>query len=616
MCGINGFLFKDEALLDKMLQKTAHRGPDDHGTFFDDKISIGHNRLSIIDPSSAGHQPMESSDKNFVITYNGELYNFKELKRELSDYNFKTKTDTEVILASYQKWGKECLKRFNGIFAFAIWDKKKQELFLARDQFGVKPLYYYFDGQKFIFSSEIKGILCHSITRELDIDAINIFFRFLYIPEPKTPWKNIFKLPAAYCAIIKNNKLILERYWQIESFDTLSDKEEIKERIKGAFKKSVERQLISDKPLGLYLSGGIDSTALLGVMSELREKPVQTFSVGFDIDIQKEKYNADFDIAKKTAKYFQSEHHEVLVSATDVQNNFESVVSHADDLVCNHTQPTMHALAEFAKQKVDVVLTGDGGDEIFAGYDRYYLNAMLDKMQMIPRFARKNIIAKSLLSVIHKKDIYHKLNIERPVDRFKEFMFQKEDMISRFLNPDFNNKNISNNFLNKKFSDSFDIALPKDSTKFLMYADLTGWLLDDALNRGDRMSMAHGLESRVPFLDIDLVELAMQIPAKYNLDTKEHGKKIFRQALEEYIPDFVLDQPKRGWFSPVAKWLRGDLKPWAREILSENYNPNTKDMFDFNEIKKIFDDHFSGKKYALNTIWSILVFQVWYKQYG
>jgi len=275
----------------------------------------------------------------------------------------------------------------------------------------------------------------------------------------------------------------------------------------------------------------------------------------------------------------------------------------------------MHALAKFAKQKVDVVLTGDGGDEIFAGYDRYYLNAMLDKMQMIPRFARKNIITKSLLSVINKKDIYHKLNIERPVDRFEEFMLQKEDMISRFLNPEFNQNSVTHDFLDKKFSNPSNFVLPKDSTKFLMYSDLCGWLLDDALNRGDRMSMAHGLEARVPFLDIDLVKLAMQIPAKFNLDTKEHGKKIFRQALEEYIPDFVLNEPKRGWFSPVAKWLRGDLKDWAREILSEDYNLNTKDIFDFNEIQKIFDGHLSGQKYALNTIWSILVFQVWYKQY-
>jgi len=615
MCGINGFLFKDEALLDKMLQATKHRGPDDQGTFFDDKISLGHNRLSIIDPSSAGHQPMESSDKNLVITYNGELYNFKELKSELSDYDFKTKTDTEVILAAYQKWGKECVKKFNGIFAFTIWDKTREELFLARDQLGVKPLYYYHDEKKFIFSSEIKGILCHSIAHKLDTDAINMFFRLLYIPEPKTPWKSVFKLPAAHYAIFKGSNLSKQRYWQVESFDTLSDKQEIIQRVKSGFKKSVERQLISDKPLGLYLSGGIDSTAILGVMSELRKKPVQTFSVGFDIDIQKEKYNADFNIAKQTAKHFNSDHHEVLVRAKDVKDNFENVVRHADDPVVNHTQATMYVLAKFAKQKVDVVLTGDGGDEIFAGYDRYYLNAMLDKIQRIPSFARKNIIAKSLLSAIGKQDVYDKLNIRSRAGRFCAFMVQKEHMISQFLNPDFNCNNAAQDFIDKKFSSESHVALPKDSTKFLMYADIVGWLVDDALNRGDRMSMAHGLEARVPFLDVDLVELAMQIPAKYNLDTREHGKKIFREALSEYIPDFVLDQPKRGWFSPVAKWLRGDLKDWSREILSEDYNPKTKAIFDFDEIQKIFDAHLSGEKYALNTIWSIICFQVWLKQF-
>ena len=615
MCSINGFTFKDEVLLNKMLQKTKHRGPDDHGTFFDDKVSIGHNRLSIIDLSESGHQPMESSDKNLVISYNGELYNFKELKRELSNYQYKTQTDTEVILAAYQKWGKDCVKKFNGIFAFAIWDKYHKELFLARDQFGVKPLYYYFDGEKFIFSSEIKGLLCHPIARELDQDAINMYFRFLYIPEPKTPWKNVFKLPAAHYAIVKNRELSLERYWQIQEFDTLFDADEIKGRVKSAFKKSVSRQLISDKPLGLYLSGGIDSTAILGAMSELRAEPVQTFSVGFDIDIQKEKYNADFDIAKKTAKHFNSNHHEVLVSGKDVRNNFEDVVRQADDLVTNHTQPTMYALAKFAKQKVDVVLTGDGGDEIFAGYDRYYLSSILNKIQKVPSFARKNIITESLMSVLGKSDIYRKLNIESPAGRFKEFMFQKEDMVSRFLNPKFNNKSVAHGFLDEKFSRESSVLMPKELTKFLMHADLGGWLRDDALNRGDRMSMAHGLEARVPFLDVDLVALAMKIPTKYNLDTREHGKKIFREALSQYIPDFVLDQPKRGWFSPVAKWLRSDLKDFSREVLSPEYNPGTKEFFNFDEINKILKDHLSGEQYALNTIWSILVFQVWYKQY-
>jgi len=613
MCGINGFTFKDEALLNKMLQKTAHRGPDDQGTFFDDNISLGHNRLSIIDPSPAGHQPMASADNNLLITYNGELYNFAELKKELSFYNFKTKTDTEVILAAYQKWGKECVKKFNGIFAFAVWDKHHKELFLARDHMGVKPLYYYFDGEKLVFSSEIKGILCHPVARELDRDAINIFFRLLYIPEPKTPWKNIFKLPAAHCAIVKEGKLSVERYWQVKSFDALSDIREIKEAVKFRFMDSVKRQLISDKPLGLYLSGGIDSTALLGAMSEIRNNPIQTFSVGFDIENQKEKYNADFNIARRTAENFKSEHHEVLVSAKDVKDNFEKVIYHADDLVNNHTQPAMYALAKFAKQSVDVVLTGDGGDEIFAGYDRYYLNAMLNKVQMIPCFARKNIIIESLFFALKKQGAYYKLNIENPIARYKEFMFQKEAMVSKFLNIDFNNVSTANNFIDKKFFGSSNINLPKDSTKFLMHADATGWLVDDALNRGDRMSMAHGLEARVPFLDVDLVELAMNIPAKYNLDSREQGKKIFKEALQEYIPDFVKIQPKRGWFSPVAKWLRGDLEPWAREILSENYNSSTREFLDFRAVNDIFAKHLSGEQYALNTIWSILTFQVWYK---
>lgn len=614
MCGINGFTFRDEALLDNMSQATKHRGPDDCGAWFADNVSLGHNRLSIIDLSSAGHQPMVSTTGQLAITYNGELYNFQELKQELAGlYDFRTKTDTEVILAAYQIWGHECLNKFNGMFAFAIWDKGRQELFLARDQMGIKPIYYYWDGARFIFSSEIKGILCHPIERELNREAVNIFFRLLYVPEPMTPWENIYKLPVAHYAVVRRRELTVKRYWQIKSFDTLKDKSQIKEQIRQTFVQAVNRQLISDRPLGLYLSGGIDSTALLGAMSAVSPHPVRTFSVGFDIREQWDKYNSDFNLAKRSSQFFGSQHHEILIGPQHIKDNFEKVIWHADDLVVNHTQPTMYALAAMAKKNVDVFLTGDGGDEIFAGYGRYYLNAWLDRIQFIPRVLHQNRISEWLFKELGKVDLYEKVNAKSFIDRWAVFMLQKEAIVSRFLRPDFNNAGITKEIISDKFRPDTGLVLPKDSTKALMYADLVTWLVDDALNRGDRMSMAHGLEARVPFLDADLVVLAMNIPARFNLDSRQQGKRLFREALREYIPGFVYNEPKRGWFSPVAKWLRGDLRIWAEEILSPGYNRAAEEYLDFGVINDIWQKHLQGEKYALNTIWSLLTFQVWYR---
>lgn len=614
MCGINGFNFKDTKLLLKMNEEISYRGPDDTGIFEDEKISLGHNRLSIIDLSELASQPMASNDQRFVIVFNGEIYNYKDLKKDLKNsYSFKTESDTEIILAAYDKWGYGCVKKFNGIFALAIWDRQKQELFLARDHLGVKPLYYYYDGSKFIFSSEIKAILQHPISRELNRKVLNIYFRLLYIPEPLTSWHNVFKLPPAHFAVLTDKKLEIHKFWEVTEFDNLSDKNEIRSEIKKYFKQAVNRQLISDKPLGLYLSGGIDSTVLLGVMSDMLKKPINTFTVGFEVAQEQQfKFNADYNLAKRTSKFFRSNHSEIILKARDVQDNFEKIVWHADDLVANHTQPAMYVLSGLAKQSVDVVLSGDGGDELFGGYDRYYLNSVLNKIQYIPEDIRKNTLIKKIFKLLGKNNSYKKLNLGQGLDRFSAFMMQKEDDISIFLQPEFNQPSAAADFMQKKF---FHEISQIDSTKLLQYLDLKTWLLDDALNRADRMSMAHGIEQRVPLLDKELVELAMNIPSKFNLDNKGMGKKIFRESLKEYIPEFVYDEPKRGWFSPMAKWLRGDLKDWAYEILSPGYNRDTADYLNFTQIRNILDGHISGSKYALNTIWPLITFQVWFKRF-
>ena len=611
MCGINGFNFSDEKLIQAMNDKIRHRGPDDRGYFVDSRISLGHNRLSIIDLSERGHQPMISSDKNYIITYNGELYNYLEIKKGLlkKGYKFQSDTDTEVILNAYIEAGPDCLQDFNGIFALAIWDKRKQELFIARDQFGVKPLVYYFKDNKFIFSSEIKGLLTHDINKDLDFDSLNLYFRFLYVPGPRTIFKHIKKLSPGHYLLLKNNNLKITRYYQVPQTKSGLSFIEAKTQVRHIFDRAVKRQLVSDRPLGIFLSGGIDSTAILGSMSQVVKHQIKTFTVKFDVDVEEEKFNTDSYLAKKNSDYYHTDHHELLVKPSDVRDNLEKVIYHMDDLVANHTQTATYLLAQLAKQEVAVVLGGDGGDEIFAGYDRYYYYNLIDRLQKIPKFLRQNFLSKILADSFHKNAWYNKLNAYDNLDLFWQFRSQKEKSITRFLKADINN--LSN--VRQIIKEEHFLKSTGNLTEQLMKVDFDSWLVDESLTKTDKLTMAHGLEERVPFLDRELVELAASLPMKYKLASREQGKYIFKEAVKDYLPDYIYDKPKTGWFSPAAKWLRTGLKDFAYEVLSDGYNTDTSDYFDFVEIKKILDNHISRKNYALNTIWPIMTFQIWYK---
>jgi asparagine synthase (glutamine-hydrolysing) len=627
MCGINGFNFSDEKLIRKMNDTTKHRGPDDDGFFVSSNWSLGHNRLSIIDLSSQGHQPMFNASKSLAIVFNGEIYNFLDIKKELIGlgYEFTSKTDTEVVLYSYEEWGEKCLEKFNGMFSFAILNNEKQELFLARDRVGIKPLYYYNNDGKFIFSSEIKSILNYNVSRELDRQALNIYFRFLYIPSPLTIFKNIKKLPPAHFAVIDGKgEMRIEKYWSIDVRDEFKDRsvDDLQGELHDKLYNSIEKRLVSDRPVGVFLSGGADSSIIAGVMSKISNK-VDTFTAGFEKTEESEKYNNDFYVARKTAKYLNTNHHELVLDTGDVIDNFENTIYHMDEPISNHIQTVNMLLARETSKHVKVVLGGDGGDELFGGYKRYYYNYLLDRIQKIPKFLRNNVLSKSLATALNKKGIYNKINSEKGVNRYFDFFCQKEDMVASFLSPEVNDKDCVVEYFEKNY---FKDIYKKDFTKQFMLTDLKTWMPDESLTRSDKMSMSAGLEQRVPFLDHELIEFAFKIPTKYKigkLDTSiferkarnYRGKMILTNAMSEYVPDFVLDQPKWGWFSPASKWLRGDMEGFAREILSPSYCKDTKDIFNFDQINTILNDHNSKKQYALNTIWSIMTFQVWYKQF-
>jgi asparagine synthase (glutamine-hydrolysing) len=580
MCAINGFNFRDEGLVRKMNQVISHRGPDGTGVFFDNNISLGHNRLSIIDLSDRASQPMKSADASNIIVFNGEIYNYIELKKELRGYPFKTESDTEVILAAYEQWGGDCVKKFNGIFAFAIWDKEKNELFLTRDHIGIKPLYYYNDGKKFIFSSEIKAILSHNIPRELDFEALNHYFRLLYIPHPLTIFKNIKKLPAGSWLKLKDNKIEIKKYWDISDRENFSSLEEARGKIRKTLEDSVKHQIISDRPVGVFLSGGIDSSIVLGLIRKFAPNITKTYTTGFkDISIENEKkFNTDFELARQTAKFYGTEHNELMVGVNDVCENLEKIIWHLDEPNAGTTSPAMFLLSKMAEKDVAVVLGGDGGDELFGGYKRYIYSRWIPKLLL----KKERIITK--------------------------FMSQPEKLISRVLKPEIFQPQITLRYFENFLLKYPENILNRDFEKIFMDVDRSTWLTDDSLMRTDRMSMAHGLETRVPILDYRLAEISQKIPTSWKIKGNQ-GKIIFREALKDYILPHLANRPKMGWFTPMAKWLRQEpLRGLTRVLLGSL----PEQYFNKKEIEKIFENHLTGKVYNLNILWALVCFGAWY----
>jgi asparagine synthase (glutamine-hydrolysing) len=596
-----------------MVNVTKHRGPDDEGFYIDENVSLGHARLSIIDLSKNAQQPIWNEDRSTCIIFNGEIYNFKELKNDLerTGHRFFSNSDTEVILHLYEDKKEKCLDYLNGIFSFAIYDKRRNELFLGRDRVGVKPLYYYFENGKFIFSSEIKGILSHPIKKEIDKEALNYHFRMFFTPSPYTLVRGVKKLPPAHYLIYKQGGLVIKKYWDIEDNQELSKEESIK-GIRNILRDSVRRQLLSsDRQVGIFLSGGIDSTVILGIASDISKETIKTYSTGFDIE--PDKYNQDLILARKTSQYYKTDHHELIVKGKDARDNLEKVIWHMEEPVPNPIQISTFLLSQQAKNDVAVVLGGDGGDEIFGGYPRYYFSSIIDNFQKLPIFIRKNPLIYLFFEEIFKKDdLMEKLNIPPGVPRYLLHMGQKLRLLSSVINPGIRAEaRLTEEFLRKNYPESkFE-----DQAKHLMFLDLMTWLPNESLLRSDKMTMAFGLEERVPILDHRLVEFAFKIPTRYKIRGRKSWKWIFKEAMKDYLPSHILNQQKRGWFSPAAKWLRGDLKELAYDVLSPNYCQDTKEYFDFVRLKKILDDHISRKSYNLDIIWPVLTFQMWYKTF-
>lgn len=629
MCGISGFTFCDKDLIAKMNDRIAHRGPDQEGIYCDDHVSLGHRRLSIIDLSEAGRNPMWNREKNVGIVFNGEIYNFQEIREELlkMGYTFNSKTDTEVIIYAYEAWGIECVKKFNGMWAFAIYDKSKGKIFLSRGRVGKKPLYYHYDGKNLIFSSELKGLLVHDFDKTLDLDAINAFMRLTYIPHPLSIFKHAKKLEPGSNLIfdLKTRAIEIYKFWEIEAVeDEKKTEAEWINEIKEIFFDSVNKRLLADRPLGLFLSGGIDSTSVLAAAHKIKGEGLKTFTIRFDSSVGSEKYNYDADMARRTSKFYGTDHTECTIGGQDIVDNIEKVVYHMGEPISNATWVATYLLAKKAKEKVTVILGGDGGDEIFGGYEKYKYSMKLAHYAMLPRPLRTAVLTPALKWWFKgRKDLSRGLDPLPGLEWYLFFQSEPERAIAPLFLKEMNRPEAVANlfgplYFEKKYS-------AHEMSKKIMLTDIQTWLTDEEMMRTDKMSMAWGIEQRCPFLDYRLVNLSTRLPTSLKI---KHGelKYILKKTMHPYLPPFVVEanKIKRGFLSPTSKWLRDELRSLAHDLLSVESLKKTG-IFDPVAVSEMFERHVQGQKkgellktgvnYSPTILWSLMIFQIWYRQF-
>ena len=617
MCARNGIVdlrgrstaerVADDALVGRMNAATAHRGPDATGMWRDDFATLGSNRLAVIDLSSAANQPMQSASGRHVVTFNGEIYNYKELRKELSQYPFRTQSDTEVILAAFERWGHEAFSKLRGMFGLAIWDAQKHELTLARDQSGIKPLYYFYNNGRVAFSSELKGLLAdRHFDRRIDHEALRAYLRLRYVPEPLTIVRNISKLPPGHFAIVKKDELTIKRYFDVPLQPLLLDgKTTVEREVEKLVDSAVAAELISDRPVGLFLSGGLDSTILLDSATSAAGK-VETFSLRFDVtqDEQADKFNTDADLAAISAKHYGSNHHETTLSEGEFVRLLPDAMYYLDQPIANPTAISQLYLSREARKHIVVALVGDGGDELFGGYPRYRLSRVMDIYQSLPHLLRAGL---GLVSSTARK-----LDTPPGIQRIERFMFEKDEMLSRVIAPSYVSPHAAGIF-EQQYLLYRDEA---DFTQLFMDADRRSWLVDEALARTDTMTMAASLEARVPLLNTDLVLYAARIPSHMRVGLFE-GKKILHDAFRARLPKHILNAKKRGWFSPTAKWLRRpNALALAREVLSPGFDRGTDALINFAGAQKMLEDHVAGRGYALPTLWTLITLRLWAKAYN
>ncbi len=634
MCGIVGIVSgkQEEKTLENMLEIQAYRGPDDMGVWVEkvkDKfVHLGHNRLSILDLSPLGHQPMVSDCGDFIIVYNGEVYNFKSIRKELQELGvkFKSNSDTEVILYAFREWGIDCVEKFIGMFAIAILDKKSTKLTLIRDRAGVKPLYYYFYDNTFLFSSELKSFYQHpNFKKELNKSILPYYFQFGYIPAPHTIFKNCYKLePGSYLEYdIKHLTFDIKKYWDIddyyqkEKFD--ANEKEILKELENILEDAVNLRMIADVPVGIFLSGGYDSSLVTALLSKDRERKLHTFTIGFD----DKKYN-EATHAKMIANYLGTKHTEYYVSIKEMLDKVEELPFYYDEPFGDSSAiPTM-IVSKLAKKDVSVALSADGGDETFCGYSKYFF---LEKFSSIFSNNFKKLIIQNSLNLFNDTQIewinnllprnLRQTNIKDKYNKFKRAV-NANDLEEMFINASsYVDKKEIEQFLKinatKSLYKKFKIDKNTNFLDNMMRIDYKTFMVDDVLTKVDRATMSVSLEGREPLLDHRIVEFMARVPISLKYKDKK-GKYLSRQILYKYIPKELIDKPKAGFQIPLFEWLQNELKPLVNRYI--DVSKLDEEIFNPIEVKKRKEALFKGDISQVNTIWFILMFEMWKERWG
>lgn len=622
MCGIIGAYINKSNDLDVekfniIRDKLSYRGPDSGGTFNHNNIFLGHRRLSIIDLDT-GNQPMFDAKGEISIVFNGEIYNFLTIKEELKTLGviFKTNSDTEVILEGYLAWGLEdCLKRLEGMYAFSIWDNQKKKLFVVRDKFGEKPLYYTQDENGVYFASELKAIVPFIYKTKISKKALNLFFSLTYIPAPYTIYENVFKLEPGYFLEISDSGVQEKQFYNLlEQFEEadkhkIQSYEEAKKQLRDLLFESVRLRMVSDVPLGAFLSGGIDSSIVSAIMSNVSEKPVNTFSIGF-----KEKAYDESERAKLVADHIQSNHHVYFVDHNDLLGIVDETLSYFDEPFGDSSAIPSMIVAKKAREKVTVVLTGDCADELFGGYEKYLAKHYTDKYNAYPKIARKAF--ESFVKLIpHANATNHTLRKMKkvitsaslqPDEQYKQLCslgYNVEEK-SKLLKPNFA-EDVSQH-ITKYFNERSGDELSKT-----FYSDVKLVLEGDMLTKVDRACMLNSLEARVPFLDSKIVEFSARLPHEFKILVTDK-KKILKETFADLLPEEALTFSKKGFGIPIRIWFQKELKEELLSLLSEDFLIS-QNIFNISYVNKIVEEHMSNKENHSSKLWQLFVFQKWYK---
>ena len=623
MCGIGGIVRfggerPDAAAIARMTVALRHRGPDDVGTLIDGSVGMAHTRLSVIDLSAAARQPMQLDSPKLSIVYNGEIYNHRELRRELEAHGrrFRTSSDTEVILHAYAVWGASCVEHLRGMFAFGLWDDAGERVLLARDRLGIKPLYYLSDGNDLLFGSEVKTILAYrGRAPELDPASLGAYFTFGFIPLSRTPFRGLAKLPAGHVLEGRRGTITTRRYWDLDFVPDEANRVEAPEEVLAAVDDAVRSHLVADVPIGAFLSGGLDSSAVVRLMRDAVDAPIKTFSVGFaDRSYDERPY------ARAVAGALGTEHHEVVCTPDDFRSLWRTTVWHADGLAADISNVPLYLVARAAREHVPVVLSGDGGDELFGGYPTYQADRLATVYRHVPAPLRSMIglVARTLPASSGKMSLDYRvkqfLDGAEATDAARAhfawrriFGAAERDAV---LDPGFR-ATIPSHDTDEQLASLFHGAPATNDLHRAMYADVKTFLVDSILAKVDAMTMAHGLEARVPLLDHRLAELAARIPARLKLRFTQ-GKRILKDAMRGRLPAEVIRRTKSPFQPPLAGWLKSELRETVGDELGEGALARVG-LFEVRRVEALKREHFAGTANHAFKLWNLLNFVEWHR---